>query len=161
MYSLLRKLIFLFDAETAHVFSLRFLSIAQSAGLLRLFLKQRIDHIKQLFPETTLHAIAAKANPLPAILDFLQPLNVGVEAATLSEAYLAQKSGYEGHEEMIFFIPGIDYHTAFEFGNRYQQQSILWKDENIFGIVYTNNFTDEEGVQRQKNEKGKAHSTYT
>ncbi len=43
MYSLLRKFIFLFDAETAHVFSLKILSFAQSAGLLRLFLKKRIE----------------------------------------------------------------------------------------------------------------------
>ncbi len=42
MYSLLRKFIFLFDAETAHFFSLKFLSLSQSAGLLGLFLRKRI-----------------------------------------------------------------------------------------------------------------------
>ncbi|MCG6937899.1 MAG: quinone-dependent dihydroorotate dehydrogenase [Gammaproteobacteria bacterium] len=43
MYSLFRKILFLFDAETIHVFSLKFLSLAQSAGLLSLFLKKRIE----------------------------------------------------------------------------------------------------------------------
>jgi len=43
MYSLLRRILFLFDAETVHVFSLRFLSIANATGLLRLFVKQRVQ----------------------------------------------------------------------------------------------------------------------
>jgi dihydroorotate dehydrogenase len=43
MYSLLRKILFLFDAETIHVFSLKALSFAHSIGLLRLFLKKRVD----------------------------------------------------------------------------------------------------------------------
>lgn len=43
MYSLLRRLLFLFDAETVHVFSLNFLSFMNSIGLLRLFVKKRVD----------------------------------------------------------------------------------------------------------------------
>ena len=43
MYKLLRKILFLFDAETVHVFSLRFLSFVNSIGLLKLVLKNRID----------------------------------------------------------------------------------------------------------------------
>ena len=43
MYSLIRRIIFLFDAETAHVFSLKILSFAHSIGLLRLFLPKRIE----------------------------------------------------------------------------------------------------------------------
>ena len=43
MYSIIRRLLFLFDAETIHVFSLKMLSFAHSAGLLRLFLKKRIE----------------------------------------------------------------------------------------------------------------------
>jgi dihydroorotate dehydrogenase len=43
MYSLLRRLLFLFDAETVHVFSLNFLSLMNSIGLLRLFVKKRVD----------------------------------------------------------------------------------------------------------------------
>ena len=43
MYTFLRKILFLLDAETAHVFSLRMLSILHSTGLLKLFLKKRVD----------------------------------------------------------------------------------------------------------------------
>lgn len=42
MYSLVRKILFLFDAETIHVFSLKMLSLAQSLGLLSLFLKKPV-----------------------------------------------------------------------------------------------------------------------
>lgn len=43
MYSLFRKFLFLFDAETVHVFALNMLSFFEAAGLLKLFLKKRID----------------------------------------------------------------------------------------------------------------------
>lgn len=42
MYLLLRKFLFLFDAETVHVFSLNFLSFINSIGLLRLFIKKQV-----------------------------------------------------------------------------------------------------------------------
>jgi dihydroorotate dehydrogenase len=43
MYSFIRKILFLFDAETIHVFSLNMLHMANSIGLLRLFFRKRID----------------------------------------------------------------------------------------------------------------------
>ena len=43
MYSLLRRFLFLFDAETVHVFSLNFLSFASATGLLRLFVQPRVQ----------------------------------------------------------------------------------------------------------------------
>ena len=43
MYSLLRRFLFLFDAESIHVFSLKALSFANATGLLRLFTKKRVD----------------------------------------------------------------------------------------------------------------------
>ena len=43
MYSLIRRLLFLFDAESIHVFSLKFLSFANSTGLLKLFVKNRVE----------------------------------------------------------------------------------------------------------------------
>jgi len=43
MYSLVKRFLFLFDAETIHVFSLKLLSLAGSIGLLRLFIKKRVD----------------------------------------------------------------------------------------------------------------------
>ncbi|MBE9568175.1 MAG: dihydroorotate dehydrogenase (quinone), partial [Proteobacteria bacterium] len=43
MYSLIRKFLFLFDAETVHVFSLNMLSFFSAAGLLKIFLKKRVN----------------------------------------------------------------------------------------------------------------------
>lgn len=43
MYLLIRRIIFLFDAEIAHVFSLKVMSFLNAIGLLQLFLKKRID----------------------------------------------------------------------------------------------------------------------
>ncbi len=43
MYALLRKILFLFDAETAHVYSLNMLSLVERLGLLRWFVKRRVD----------------------------------------------------------------------------------------------------------------------
>jgi len=43
MYSLVRKFLFLFDAEKIHVFSLKMLDLANAAGLLSLFVKKRVD----------------------------------------------------------------------------------------------------------------------
>ena len=57
-------------------------------------LRDRVMALQQNFPKTALHAIAVKANPLVNILKFFKPLNVGAEAATLPEVYLAEKSGY-------------------------------------------------------------------
>ncbi|MBL4712746.1 MAG: quinone-dependent dihydroorotate dehydrogenase [Gammaproteobacteria bacterium] len=43
MYTFIRHLLFLFDAETIHVFSLKILSFTHSIGLLRLLLPRHID----------------------------------------------------------------------------------------------------------------------
>jgi len=43
MYSLIRRFLFLFDAETTHVFSLKALSFANSINLLQLLVKKRVD----------------------------------------------------------------------------------------------------------------------
>jgi diaminopimelate decarboxylase len=76
-------------------------------------LKQKIEELNTLFPVDSLHAVSIKANPLPKILQYLQPLNVGAEAATLGELYLAQKSGY-ANSKIVFdspakTIPEIEY----------------------------------------------------
>jgi len=42
MYSFIRRILFLFDAETIHVFSLNILSFVNSIGLLRMFVKKRV-----------------------------------------------------------------------------------------------------------------------
>lgn len=43
MYSIIRRILFSFDAETIHDFSLKALSFANNIGLLQLFVKKRID----------------------------------------------------------------------------------------------------------------------
>ncbi len=43
MYSLIKRFLFLFDAESIHFFSLKALSLANRLGLLRLFVKKRVD----------------------------------------------------------------------------------------------------------------------
>jgi dihydroorotate dehydrogenase len=43
MYNLIKQILFLFDAEKIHVFSLNMLSVLSSSGLLRLFLRKRIE----------------------------------------------------------------------------------------------------------------------
>ena len=58
------------------------------------FLEERINALISLFPPRTLHGIAIKSNPLIRILEFLKPLNVGIEAATWGEGNLAIKTGY-------------------------------------------------------------------
>jgi diaminopimelate decarboxylase len=68
------------------------------------FLTERINELFQTFPVNTLHAIAVKANPLVNILKFLKSLNTGVEAASLSELYLAENVGFPP-EKIVFDSP--------------------------------------------------------
>jgi diaminopimelate decarboxylase len=58
------------------------------------FLKQRILHLKSVFPSATLHAVAMKANPLKSILDFMRPLGTGAEVASIAELKMALNAGY-------------------------------------------------------------------
>ena len=68
------------------------------------FLEERVNELIRLFPQSTLHAIAVKANPLTKILSFLNFLNVGAEAAGLPELYLAEKSGLDP-DKIVFDSP--------------------------------------------------------
>ncbi len=67
-------------------------------------LEARIGDLQAVFPENTLHAVAIKANPLTGILSFLNKLDVGAEAATWPELYMAQKCGYPTHR-LVFDSP--------------------------------------------------------
>lgn len=58
------------------------------------FLEERIRNLVALFPPNTLHAVAIKANPLVSVLKKLYRMDVGLEAATLPELYLAEKTGF-------------------------------------------------------------------
>lgn len=58
-------------------------------------LSGKIGLLRDAFPETALHAVAVKANPLMGVLKFLRGLGAGAETASLPELYLALAAGYE------------------------------------------------------------------
>ncbi|MGD8780727.1 MAG: diaminopimelate decarboxylase [Ignavibacteria bacterium] len=68
------------------------------------YIKERITNLVGIFPDDTFHTIAIKANPLIAILRYMNKLNVGLEAATIPELYLAKKTGYT-YERVVFDSP--------------------------------------------------------
>lgn len=68
------------------------------------YLKERINNLIELFPRSTLHAIAIKANPLVKILKKIEKMGVGLESATLPELYLAEKSGFSS-DRIVFDSP--------------------------------------------------------
>ncbi len=73
------------------------------------FLKEKVNELFQLFPGSTLNAIAVKANPLVNILKFLNSLNTGVEVASLPELYIAERSGFPP-EKIVFDSPAKTIH---------------------------------------------------
>ncbi len=64
-------------------------------------LEERIAEIIRVFPRDTLHAVAIKANPLTQILRLVTKQGAGLEAASLPELYLAEKTGLP--PDMIVF----------------------------------------------------------
>jgi len=68
------------------------------------FLNQRITKLQNLFPSSTLHAVAVKANPLTNMLRALNEKGVGLEAASLPELYLAEATGFPP-ERIVFDSP--------------------------------------------------------
>jgi len=66
--------------------------------------KERIDGIRNLFPQTALHAIAVKANPLTKILSKIKSTGVGAEVASLPEMHLAEMAGFVS-ETIVFDSP--------------------------------------------------------
>ncbi len=57
-------------------------------------LMARINNLIEVFPRSTLHAIAVKTNPLTAILKKIQGLGVGLEVASWGELCLAERAGF-------------------------------------------------------------------
>ncbi|MFO7890558.1 MAG: diaminopimelate decarboxylase [bacterium] len=68
------------------------------------YLQQRVENMLSVFPDSTLHAVAIKSNPLPAVLRLLRKFSLGAEAATIPEVYLAEKSGYKA-KDIVFDSP--------------------------------------------------------
>jgi len=73
------------------------------------FLEERIRHLISLFPPSTIHGIAMKANPLVKILSISKTLNVGVEVASLGELVIATKAGYTP-DRIVFDSPVKTFH---------------------------------------------------
>lgn len=67
-------------------------------------IKQKINELKKCFPPTTLHAAAIKANPLFNILRLIRESDVGAEAASMPELYLAQDAGFAS-DKIVFDSP--------------------------------------------------------
>ncbi len=68
------------------------------------YLESRVRIVKEIFPRNTIHAIAAKANPLIEILHLLKGLDVGIEAASFPELYIAEKIGFSSRN-IVFDSP--------------------------------------------------------
>ncbi len=68
------------------------------------FLNERIADLQYLFPQTTLHAVAVKANPLTSILKKIKEFGVGLEVASLPELYLAEATGFSA-DKIVFDSP--------------------------------------------------------
>ncbi|MDO9255465.1 MAG: hypothetical protein Q7U54_08140 [Bacteroidales bacterium] len=68
------------------------------------FIQEKISDLQNLFPESALHAIAVKANPLTKILAKMQTFGVGAEVASLPEFHLAEMAGF-APETIVFDSP--------------------------------------------------------
>lgn len=51
--------------------------------------------------------------------------------------WIELKSVYEGQEEKSLFIPYLPKNLALEIGSEFQQQSIIYKNDDFFGIIST------------------------
>ena len=67
-------------------------------------LQNRLQRLKQAFPDTALHAIAIKANPLVELLKFCLENGCGLEAASIEEVHLALAAG-AGADKIVFDSP--------------------------------------------------------
>ncbi len=77
------------------------------------YLTDRIKTLVSAFPDTTLHAIAIKANPLVNILSHIKDVGVGFEVATLPELHLAINSGVT--PDKIVFDSPVKTHNEIKF----------------------------------------------
>ena len=78
----------------------------------------RIKRLQKLFPESTLHALAIKANPLVALLKRAVAAGAGMEAASIEEVHLALAAGCPP-EKIVFDSPAkTDAELAFALKKR-------------------------------------------
>ncbi len=67
-------------------------------------LDRRYAMLQSLFPDTTVHAVAVKSNPLLGVLDHLKALGAGAECASWGECELALAAGY-APEHIVYDSP--------------------------------------------------------
>jgi diaminopimelate decarboxylase len=75
--------------------------------------EQRFNELKDAFPEDTLHGIAIKACPLPAMLRKQAAAGLGAEAASIEEVQIAIKSGIP--TDRIIFDGPAKTHAEIQF----------------------------------------------
>jgi diaminopimelate decarboxylase len=62
--------------------------------MILIFYQKELIHLKKLFQKSTLHTSAIKANPLVKVLEKIKILDIGVEAASEGELFIAEKTGF-------------------------------------------------------------------
>jgi diaminopimelate decarboxylase len=73
-------------------------------------LHERLRHLTSVFPSSTLHGLAIKANPLLRVMEFARKAgeameaNIGVEAASMGEVTLALQSGFRP-DQVVYDSP--------------------------------------------------------
>lgn len=111
-------------------------------------IKKRITDLINLFPNDTLHAVAIKANPLVSILRYMKRSDVGLEAASIPELYLAEKTGYS--PERVVFDSTVktfqDIEYALNFGCHINADS-LYELERIAGLMKGKNYKSTIGIR--------------
>ncbi len=68
------------------------------------FLENRLQELKDAFPDNTLHAVAVKANPLLKVLRLIENHGFAVESSSFGELHLAEKAGFPP-DKIIFDSP--------------------------------------------------------
>lgn len=77
------------------------------------YLKERVNSIREVFPENTFHSLAIKASPIQKLLDHIRDMDVGLEAASVGELKIAENSGYP-HDKIVFDSP-VKTHEELEY----------------------------------------------
>ena len=77
------------------------------------YLRERINSIREAFPKNTFHSLAIKASPVPKLLEHIRDMDSGLEAASMGELKIAEKSGYPPCK--IVFDSPVKTHEELEF----------------------------------------------
>ena len=67
-------------------------------------ISDRVMRLKKSFPDSTLHAVAIKSNPLAVALKLLVGMGVGLEAASVTEVIMASDAGAR-NDQIVFDSP--------------------------------------------------------